>query len=327
MAHGSLNQWLKRTLPLALLFSLVSWGLVHATESGKQTTIPLSIDEHNRLHVYFDINGEKAVGTIDTAATFPLIDNRSFDPGLQTQTDNQVEIMGVNGTKMFDIVELDSITAGNQRFRNVAVASNKRANFPGPRNILPAKTLIGRTLDFNFPRNRLDVYDRALMRPRYHRRSWFHYTEIEKLLFIEVSINGTTGLALIDTGSDTSYLNAAFVDAAKLAEVANSAHQMVGADGRQLHIRAVSAKRLKLGRYRYRKFEMLSADTEIFEHLGLADTPAMVLGMDVLQAYRLQIDREAKRIHLLQPHTSLVRTNVIPSRLSRDATEKSLGIK
>lgn len=296
---------------------------VQATETGKHTTIALSLDTHNRMHVYLTIAGEQTVGVIDTAATFPLIDSSVLKQEFPKVGNEQIEILGLNGTRLFDIIEVESLRIGNQRFEQVLAAQNHRSRFPGPPNILPASSLVGRVLDFNFLENRLDIYNAPPLRPRFHINGQFDYVEYQRLPFIDVVINGVKGKALIDTGSDTSYMNLAYADAAGLSVVNESEVELFGADGHKLKIKSVTARRFRLGRFRYRKFDMLAADTELFAHLGLDEKPTMVLGLDLLRGYRMQIDRETQRLYLRRPNNRYLQTKVIPSRIKRDI-EKTL---
>jgi len=43
-------------------------------------------------------------------------------------------------------------------------------------------------------------------------------------------------------------------------------------------------------------FEILSADSAVFGYVGRSDQPTMVLGMDYLKHFRLQIDREKQEM-------------------------------
>ena len=314
--EDKLRQIISVWLACLALFSF-GLGSAYAAQAGKHTSLALSLDANNRMHVYLTISGERTVGVIDTAATFPLIHARSLKAPAQVQPNQQVNVLGINGSRLFDVIEVESLIAGNQTLGPFLAARNDRSDFPGPPNILPASHLKGRVLDFNFPESRLDIYNAPPARPRFHTTSQFDYVAYDRLPFINVEINGVTGKALIDTGSDTSYINTAFADAAGLSTLPNSEIQLSGADGHTLNIRSVTVRRFRLGRFRYRKFDMLAADTELFTHLGFAKTPIMVLGLDVLGQYRMQMDRNARQLRLLRPKNRYLRTQIMPSRIHR----------
>jgi len=297
-------------------------SVVFGMEADEGQSLSLSLDEYNRMHVYLTISGELTVGVIDTAATFPLIHPRRQKTPLNPHSSQQVRVLGINGSRLFDVIEVDNLVAGNQTLGPLKAARNDRYEVPGPPNILPASSLKGRVLDFNFPENRLDIYDSPPTTSRTHTTSQFNYVEYERLPFINVEINGVKGKALIDTGSDTSYINTAFADTAGLSTIAKPELQLLGADGHILNIRAVTVRHFRLGRFKYRKFDMLAADTELFSHLGFEDMPTMVLGLDLLRTYRMQIDREARQLHLLRPRRLYSTNNSVPSNTNHRYFER-----
>ena len=78
---------------------------------------------------------------------------------------------------------------------------------------------------------------------------------------------------------------------------------MFGADSGGANVKVMSARQLKLGKHEMRDFLILSADPPLFEYLGLEEEPAMVLGLDTLRNFRLQIDRERGYVHLSRAET------------------------
>lgn len=113
------------------------------------------------------------------------------------------------------------------------------------------------------------------------------------LLGLPVTINGATGVAVLDTGARDSRINLRFAGAAGLgAGLADLPDDGVIQGATNM---AVATKRARLGTVEFAGVRRSNVDTRVvdlavFEALGLADRPAMILGMDLLSDLRLVID-------------------------------------
>lgn len=285
-------------LTLTLTFS------AFATQGSGRVTIPISIDDSDRMSVWVDVGGTESLAVIDTAATYPMVDRRLLNAENSDPTGVEVNVIGVGGKRTFDETEVGPLKVGDTDFEKVSAAINGRANFPGHRTVLPAKIFDARILDFDFPLGRLDIYKSRPDRMGDHVLSRLPYTKIGGLPFIEVKVNGARGLALIDTGSDVTYINSVFARKAGAVLKADRTTELFGAAGNEAaSIKIMQVKKLNFGRHSKYKFEMLSADTPIFNHLGLQNEAVMVMGLDTLRHFRMQIDREAGRIYLGRPES------------------------
>jgi hypothetical protein len=74
-----------------------------------------------------------------------------------------------------------------------------------------------------------------------------------------------------------------------------------GATGGDQSLRVSSARLFALGDYRVARVDVLVSDPPLFEYLGMHEEPAMVLGLDLLSSFRMQIDRRRQRIILSLP--------------------------
>lgn len=97
-------------------------------------------------------------------------------------------------------------------------------------------------------------------------------------LAVPVSLNGARGLAMLDTGAPHSTFNRRFAEAAGIDDGAThlGAFELAGATTERIEGRV--------------------ADLPAFAALGLADQPAMILGLDRLAGLRLVIDYPRRRI-------------------------------
>jgi hypothetical protein len=104
-------------------------------------------------------------------------------------------------------------------------------------------------------------------------------------------MNGVTGLALIDTGSSISYVNSRFADDAGAKPNIEKTQILQGVSGKGIPVRVATARKFTLGAHRVSGPDLIVADPPLFAHLGLAEEPAMVLGLDYLSIFRVQLDR------------------------------------
>ena len=285
------GKWLRRFRQAALAaLCVVGSVAAHATE---RQSIPFNVDMNGNIVVQLTLNDETpAIGVIDTAATYAMIGMATAKrAGVEPPDSSMVTILGLEGTRAYPIVYLDSIAAGNCRFIDVAAALNQRIEVTGVKNIVPLTVLEGDVVDFDFAEGRVLVYNG---RPDTHTAqitSRLPMRQISGLWFTEVKLNGRKGLALIDTGSSVSYINSRFAEDADMTPNLQKTHILQGITGNGIDVRVATGRKIRLGKHTVSRPDMIVADPLLFEHLGLVDAPAMVMGLDYLSAFRVQLDR------------------------------------
>ena len=136
-------------------------------------------------------------------------------------------------------------------------------------------------------------------------------TWINDLPFVEVSVNGQDGLALIDTGANNTLINSAFAHSAARSQGDFHQIELTGATGEAVAITVLSSRRFRIGSFQIRHFDVVVLDPGFLTALGLEDTPVMIMGLDVLRQFRLQVDREDDEVRLSQePKLSVTGTTI-----------------
>jgi predicted aspartyl protease len=156
-----------------------------------------------------------------------------------------------------------------------------------------------RLLDFDMPNGRAALLDRAQAdaaiqgagRPIAARRM------AGGLLALPVRIGKVRGWAVIDTGARETRINTRFARAAGLP-LSGDATMLAGATQTLLAQRGSVAPRIDLPGRAIRDARVQVADLPVFEVFGIAQEPAMLLGIDHLRRYRLLIDFSRARIWL-----------------------------
>ena len=288
---------------IAVICGLVLSASVQAAFASDLGTIAMTVDDSDKMTIHIQLNERSGLGILDTAATYMLIDADLLTDTNSTLREEKIAIMGLSGPRIFSTAQIGPVIAGEIDLQDMPAAINAQARFPGHKTILPASAFNARVIDFDFLRNRIDIYDTKPKSNGDVILSKFRYQEIQGLPFIKVKLNGKPGLALIDTGSDATYINSKFADIAGARLQPDKTISLIGSDNDGTRVRVMSAKSLKIGRHSMRDFRILSADPPLFKHLGLEDQPVMVLGLDTLRNFRLQIDRKRQQILLGRPET------------------------
>lgn len=272
--------------------------------SAGRLSFPLSKNDAGYFVTSLTVNGAQEMpAIIDTAATIAMIESgAAASVGIDAPhaEDAQVPVFGLLGQRKFPLVSIGSLSSGGARAANIAAAYNNREQMPGGPLVIPATAFGGDVLDFDFPAGRFSVYEgRAKGAGGSSGRGAL--TVDGGLMYAEVSINGVKGRALIDTGSPISLMNTEMARAAKARQDDEKTQLLQGATGGAMPVSVASVKRLSVARFSIRRLNMIVADPAMFDDLGLRDEPAMLLGLDMLGQFRVQIDRRRGYFILTSP--------------------------
>ncbi|MEZ6001437.1 aspartyl protease family protein [Hyphomonas sp.] len=287
------------------LFSLLAlMGSFPAVASERQV-IPFEVNEYDHIVVRMEVNGnDRATAVIDTAATFPMINRRTARlaeiPELG-ENPPLISVLGLAGEDIFPVVSLDSMVVGNVSKTDMPVALNEDFDVIGTQNVLPANAFEGDVLDFDFENQRVMVYDGRPDRSVRLIPSSIRYEDRDGLIFIQVEINGRKGKALVDTGSNVTFINSSFAEYSGTRTNEEKTKLLQGATNGDLSLRIATARSMDIGDYGIARADILVSDPPLFEYMGLDQEPAMVLGIDILSAFRVQIDRRRNRLILSVP--------------------------
>lgn len=276
--------------------------------ASKNQVIPFILNDDGHLVFEILLNGRTSnEAVIDTGATYPIIDHRAaHTAGIGVpQTAEQVSISGLGGTGDFPIVTIPSLSIGAMQFHDIAAAYNAQTELPGALNVLPALFLPHRVLDFDFRDRKLRAYNRRPARLVSSSASQLEIETVNRLPFVEVSLNGVKGRALIDTGANISYLNGEYAEQALRRKSSLRYVELAGSTGPIQAIPVLSTRAFAIGKFRIGQLSLPVADPEFLKKNGLENEPIMVLGLDILSAFRVQIDRGSGQLTLIRTLTGV----------------------
>lgn len=260
-------------------------------------TLELQENHNGRMMISTAINGQNALALIDTGATIPLIDLSYLGAEVQSLNDlPQANVLGVGGAREYPLTFLSELAIGSDRWSNVKVAVNSENRTPVTQPILPMNLFQDRVVDFDFVNRKLHLYN---SRPRHvtdAMRSKLQYEMINGLLFIDISINGVSGKALIDTGADVTFATKSFSRAANGRVDEDETKRIRGSDLTASAAEIHMFRDFQVGKSKIARVHLPVIDTQLFRSLGVEHDLCLVIGMDFLQYFRLQIDREKQEI-------------------------------
>lgn len=282
--------------PLLLTLGLLASG-ASATE---RETLALQKNAHSWPITTIFINGQSTPALLDTGATIAMIDDdllalETVDPAAP-----ETRVLGIGGKRMVPVARISSLQAGARSWHNLRVAVNTEDRFPVQQNILPTSIFQTRVVDFDFPNARVDIYDGQPRPMRGAHRNVINYEPHEGLILIDIRIDGARGKALIDTGASVSFVNPRFAEHAGGIRRIDDEQDILGSDLARNAVQIYRFRNLRFGTNRVSKFDIPVLETEMFHDLGLGDEPMMVLGMDLLEHFRLQLDHKRQRLILLR---------------------------
>ncbi len=289
-------------------------GMTSAASATEDRSLALIETTANRPYTNIEINGVRTTALIDTGATIPLIPERYLDAERIADTiEDEARILGIGGQKYYPVTRLQTLSAGAEGWSDLRIAVNTENKFPIRRSVLPISIIDARVVDFDFPNHKVHLYDESPKRVRRTRRSWISYQEVNDLIFIPVRINGVRGRALIDTGADVSFVNPAFAEdtKARIDEVRTA--MLRGSDLSSNRVSIHTFRRIYFAENKIDEVALPVLETDLFAELGFVDQPMMILGMDVLGQFRMQVDRDKKRVYFLRSRKPLRRYVNLPA--------------
>lgn len=291
---------LKGFSPKWLLLTMFCGFLTLSSQATEGDTLTLHKNDRNWPITTVTINGEPTHAVLDTGATIALINDEHlpFDPALNPSL-YETRVLGIGGHRQFPVIQLQSLSAGARSWQNLQVAVNTENRFPVEQNILPVSMFERSIVDFDFRNSRVDLYDGRPKYVRDVRRSEVRYSEVDGLIFIPMRINGVRGTALIDTGAEVSFLNSAYALKAGGVRRVEAEKEISGSDLELNTVKIYAFRRLQFSDIQISKFNIPVLDTDLFRELGFEEGPMMVIGMDVLKQFRMQVDLDRKRLTFL----------------------------
>jgi predicted aspartyl protease len=207
-------------------------------------------------------------------------------------------LQGQTGTSDLPLLHLGVLVLDGVRKDSIeAVRLPRRADGVPLAGIVGLDLFGDRTLDFDLPHRRVSLLPSGRALEGVSGEPVQASVTVGNLLTVPVRIGDVTATAVIDIGARKSRINWALgrmlgLDPADLAE----GDTIQGATNAPIESGAARVRDVQLGSRRLAEAPVLVADLPVFEAFGVADRPAVILGLDWLEATRMVIDFPARTV-------------------------------
>jgi predicted aspartyl protease len=272
--------------------------------------LPTTRDHIGRVVVAATVNGKGPFRFIvDTGATHSTVTPDLVRAlGLKPTELSTVVLNGITGTALVSAVVLDRLQTGDLILDGLLVPVVGATVMDGADGIFGAAGLTEKSLSVDFMRNRVEISGaiKAAVRADALR---IHATRVTHgLMTLAIQVGRVHALAVIDTGSERTLGNPALRDALKLRTRTGTAALVTSVYGATDQVERGEiwrAPTILIDTVRMDDVQVVYGDFHIFQVWQMQDTPAMIVGMDVLGTVgSLGIDFKNQDVYLTSSHSS-----------------------
>jgi predicted aspartyl protease len=254
-------------------------------------TVPVQVDGKGPYAFIIDTGAERSVVSRELADTLGL------DAG------SRARLFDFAGPSTVNTVKVTSLSAGSLTTGEIEAPALAAIDL-GASGMLGIDALQGHRLVIDFDRNRMTL-SAAKKRPK-GEVVVGAVSRLGQLVVTNATFEGQPISVIIDTGSSVSIGNMAMRALAKRAPRVIGPINVQSVTGRSFDVNYVMINGLHVGDMTFDKFGLSFADVPPFARFGLADKPALILGMNSLKMFRrVEIDFVNRAIAFTLPQPSV----------------------
>ena len=295
-----LHPLLVALVPLAATFPLLA-GQESTQPATTVDVLAISNDRHDRMTVAVRIAEQGPFRfLIDTGAQNTVL-STALAGQLSLHPDATARLIGVAGTRDVDTVIIDQIDLGQRSFYSLLAPLLAREDI-GADGILGLDSLQGQRVQIDFRKELIAVDDaKALGGNRGYEIVVTARRSSGQLIMTDAVIDGVKVNVVIDTGAEYSIGNRALQNA--LAKKHGRGTMVLrSVTGQEITADLGVARNLRINDMNFGNVMIAYADAPPFAALGLAEKPALFLGMrDMRSLDRIAIDFSTRRIYFDLP--------------------------
>lgn len=214
-----------------------------------------------------------------------------------------IAVQGVNGRSIAPAVQVQRLAAGALRLDNIALPVLAGPVLEHLDGILGMEGLAGKKVTADFVRDRITIVESRGLRAPFGRIVVHGQLVGGQLMMIDGRVGRVPVKAVIDTGGTRTLGNLALqraLAAQQRYRMPAFATSVVDANEQQHRGELAASPLITLGEAKIRDTAITYGDFEIFRVWGLADEPALLIGMDVLGTLaEVAIDYRRRELQLL----------------------------
>ncbi len=280
--------------------------------------VAFRIDAHDRMTVPVRLSGRGPYRfLVDTGADRTAV-STALAAELRLASGPTATLHSVTGTYQVRTAHVPVLELTGNHARSVEAPLLERSHM-GADGILGVDSLSSKSVMFDFRARQISIVPSARRRERDEEGTIVVTGKLRRghLIVTRAIANGTLLTVVLDTGSELTMGNAAL--RARLAARGRLGTpqpvEMISVTGHKLTGEAFYLKRLDLGDVVLRDLLIFFSDAPIFRSLDLEARPAVLLGMNALQAFdKVSIDFKRKQLRMVVPEQSGIRSAVMAER-------------
>ncbi|HSX54297.1 MAG TPA: retroviral-like aspartic protease family protein [Sphingomonas sp.] len=275
-------------------------GTMALGDLANRMTVPVSINGSRPQPFIIDTGAERSVVSRQLAGTLGL------SPG------PQVTVTTMTGSTKVATVIVPSLTMGPVREGRAFNAPALEAAHMGAHGLLGLEQLRTHMISIDFDKRQMAVRpsrrDGGRRTPKPRGTDEIVITaksRLGQLIVTDATFEGAKITVVLDTGSQISMGNMALREKMRRIKMQGPV-VMTSVTGETLTVNYHIAHRVELGGVTLEGLPVAFADIPPFERFGLADRPALMLGMDALRSFRrVEIDFPDRKVRLLLPRKGI----------------------
>ena len=271
-------------------------GIVQLGALATRMTVPVSIGGAPAQPFVIDTGAERSVISRQLAGQLGLV------------AGPQVRLTTMTGTAQVGTVVVPSLSVGPVRDARAFNAPALEAAHLGAQGLLGVEQLRGHMVAIDFVRREMTVRpSRGAAQGSRIRQNADEIVVVARsrmgqLIVTEAHFEGHKVTVVLDTGSQISMGNLALQRRLRRIPLKGPI-ELTSVTGDKMTVNYHVAGQVQLGGVVMRGLPVAFADIPPFDHFGLSDRPALMLGMDALRAFRrVEIDFPARRVRFLMAH-------------------------
>ena len=259
--------------------------------------IKMQRERFERMTVPVTIMGEGPFRfMIDTGAQATVIATQLADR-LELNDRSPALLVGMASRERIETAHIPQFEIGRRTISISTAPLVEQRNIGGADGILGLDSLQGQRVLIDFVNDEISVADAAEVKAGsgYEIVVKAHH-KLGQLIIADARIDGIRTAVIVDTGAQGSVGNLALLDRLRRGRDLGSS-EMTDINGKQMTGLVREGRILEIGDMQLRNFPILFADSPPFHALGLADKPALVLGMTELRIFRrVAIDFDRRQV-------------------------------
>ncbi|MES2289693.1 MAG: retroviral-like aspartic protease family protein [Pseudomonadota bacterium] len=205
---------------------------------------------------------------------------------------------GITATNRVDRVLVDSLTIGDTTINNLQLPVLNEADLGGE-GMIGIDGLVEQRLMLDFEKRVIKVEDARRPAPRYENGDIVvtAYLRRGQLIMTQARANGRQVSAVIDTGSEITIGNIVLRDQLLRRGAKMTPIEVTGVTGVTIKLQVARVRELRLGPVVLADVPIAFADVPPFTVFALKDQPALLLGTDLMDAFRrVSLDFRARKV-------------------------------